>query len=102
MIFCDLWTPTFCLHSFDTYCMIQVTSSLVVTSDKINACSVYTQQAYLRAARVSVAPRPREKKTFFFSPTLPEFVQNAITLIFSQPKNHRLRCFKDPSKADDI
>ncbi len=32
--------------------MIQVTSSLVVTSDKINSCSVYTQQAYLCAARV--------------------------------------------------
>ncbi len=41
--------------------MIQVTSSLVVTSDKINACSVYTQQAYLRAARVSVSPRPRDQ-----------------------------------------
>ncbi len=41
--------------------MIQVTSSLVVTSDKINACSVYTQQAYLHAARVSVAPRPRDQ-----------------------------------------
>ena len=40
--------------------MIQVTSSLVVTSDKINDCSVYTQQAYLRAARDSVAPRPRD------------------------------------------
>ncbi len=42
--------------------MIQVTSSMVVTSDKINACSVYTQQAYLRVARVSVAPGPRERK----------------------------------------
>ena len=41
--------------------MIQVTSSLVVTSDKINACSVHTQQAYLRAARVSVAPRRRDQ-----------------------------------------
>ncbi len=41
--------------------MIQVTRSLVVTSDKINACSVYTQQAYLRAARVSVALRPRDQ-----------------------------------------
>ncbi len=41
--------------------MIQVTSSLVVTSDKINACSVYTQQAYLLAARVGVAPRPRDQ-----------------------------------------
>ncbi len=41
--------------------MIQVTSSLVVTSDKINACSVYTQQAYLRVARVSMAPRPRDQ-----------------------------------------
>ena len=41
--------------------MIQVTSSLVVTSDKVNACSVYTQQAYLRAARVSMAPRPRDQ-----------------------------------------
>ena len=40
---------------------IQVTSSLVVTSDKINACSVYTQKAYLRAARVSVAPRPHDQ-----------------------------------------
>ncbi len=40
---------------------IQVTSSLVVTSDKINACSVYAQKAYLRAARVSVAPRPRDQ-----------------------------------------
>ena len=40
--------------------MIQVTISLVVTSDKIDACSVYTQQAYLRAACVSVDPRPRE------------------------------------------
>ena len=40
--------------------MIQVTSSLVVTSDKIKACSVYKQQAYLRAARVSVAPRLRD------------------------------------------
>ncbi len=41
--------------------MIQVTSSLVVTSDKMNACSVYTQQAYFCAARVSVAPRPRDQ-----------------------------------------
>ena len=41
--------------------MIQVTSSLVVMSDKLNACSVYTQQAYLRAARDSVAPRPRDQ-----------------------------------------
>ncbi len=41
--------------------MIQVTSSLVVTSDKINACSVHTQQVYLRAARVSVAARPRDQ-----------------------------------------
>ncbi len=41
--------------------MIQVTSSLLVTSDKINACSVYTQQAYFRAARVSMAPHPRDQ-----------------------------------------
>ncbi len=41
-------------------CTIQVTSSLVVTSDKINACSAYTQQAYHGAARVSVPPRPRD------------------------------------------
>ncbi len=41
--------------------MIQVTSRLVVTADKINACSVYTQQAYLRPARVSVALRPRDQ-----------------------------------------
>ncbi len=41
--------------------MIQVTGSLVVTSDKINACSVYTQQAYLRVARVSVAPCLRDQ-----------------------------------------
>ncbi len=41
--------------------MIQVTSSLVVTSDKVNTCSVYTQQAYLCAARVSVAPRSRDQ-----------------------------------------
>ena len=41
--------------------MIQVTSSLVVTSDKINTCSVYTQQAYLRTERVSVAPRPLDQ-----------------------------------------
>ncbi len=41
--------------------MIQVTSSLVVTSDKINACSVYTWQAYRRAVRVSVAPHPRDQ-----------------------------------------
>ncbi len=47
--------------SKQTTATIQVTSSLVVTSDKINACSVYTQQAYLRAARVSVAPRPRDQ-----------------------------------------
>ncbi len=41
--------------------MIQVTSSLVVMSDKINVYSVYMQQAYLRAAHVSVAPRPRDQ-----------------------------------------
>ena len=41
--------------------MIQVTSSLVVMSDKINACSVYMQQVYLRAARVSMAPRPQDQ-----------------------------------------
>ncbi len=40
---------------------IQVTSSLVVMSDKINACSMYTQQAYLCAARVNLAPRPRDQ-----------------------------------------
>ena len=45
----------------DTRPTIQVASSLVVTSDKINACSMYTQQAYLRAARVSVASRPRDQ-----------------------------------------
>ncbi len=41
--------------------MIQVTSSLVVTSDKINACYVYMQQAYLLAALVSVAPLSRDQ-----------------------------------------
>ena len=41
--------------------MLQVTSSLVVTSDKINACSVYTQQAYLHAARTNVAPHWRDQ-----------------------------------------
>ncbi len=51
MIFCS-WLICF---------TIQVTSSLVVTSDKINACSVYTQQADLRASRVSVALRPRDQ-----------------------------------------
>ncbi len=40
---------------------IQVSISLVVTSDKINACSVYTQQAYLRAAHVSMVSRPRDQ-----------------------------------------
>ena len=40
---------------------IQVTSSMVVMSDKINACSVYMQKAYLRAARVSVDPCPRDQ-----------------------------------------
>ncbi len=53
--------------------MLQVTSSLVVTSNKINACSVYTQQAYLRAVRVSVAPRPRsvEQKNADVTSSLP-------------------------------
>ncbi len=41
--------------------MIQVTSSLVVMSDKINDCSVYMHQAYLHAARDSLAPRPRDQ-----------------------------------------
>ncbi len=50
-----------CLISTKVATTIQLTSSLVVTSGKINACSVYTQQAYLRAARVSVAPRPQDQ-----------------------------------------
>ncbi len=37
------------------------TSTSVAMSHKINACSVYTQQAYLRAASVSVAPHLRDQ-----------------------------------------
>ncbi len=44
-----------------TVSTIQVTSSLVVKSDKINTCSVYTQKAYLCAACISVAPCPRDQ-----------------------------------------
>ena len=43
------------------FSMLQVTSSLVVTSDKINACSVYTQQVYLHAVHVSVGPCPHNQ-----------------------------------------
>ena len=49
----------FCQSSQDNalfQAMLQVTSSLVVTPDKINSCSVYTEQADLCAVRVSVAP----------------------------------------------
>ena len=43
--------------------MLQVTSSLVVMSDKISACSVNVQQAYLCAVRVSVALPPHDQLT---------------------------------------